>query len=197
MWATSVRQRGSWMRGSRRGSGYMEDVEPRPATVGRAASMLRRAVEIARHVVRGLKSLAVVAAACASLAWLVWLVDTPVGGVEGLVERIVALMVLLSPSAVLLVFLSGLRELARLSERMRALPADVRTELSSRPGSPAQGARGLLGSMFRLARLAWDRGRSCLHTPQSRSRSVRRSSSPRSRRRRPRSSRCRRRCSRS
>lgn len=133
----------------------MEDVEPRTATVGRAASMLRRAVEIARHVVRGLKSLAVVAAACASLAWLVWLVDTPVGGVEGLVERIVALMVLLSPSAVLLVFLSGLRELARLSERMRALPADVRTELLSRPGSPAQGARGLLGSMFRLARLAW------------------------------------------
>jgi hypothetical protein len=117
--------------------------------------MLRRAAAIARQVVRGLRSLALVAAACVSLAWLVWLVETPVGGTEEWVERIVALAVLLSPSAVLLVFLSGLRELARLPERLRTLPANARAQLSPPPGLEARGARGLLASLFRLARLAW------------------------------------------
>jgi hypothetical protein len=133
----------------------MQRVERRSAFGGRVTSQLRRAAEIARRVVKGLRSLAVVAAACVSLAWLVWLVDTPVDGTEGWFERIVALVVLLSPSAVLLVFVSGLRELARLPERARALPADVRAGLPPPPGSESPGARGLLASLFRLASLAW------------------------------------------
>jgi hypothetical protein len=133
----------------------MEEVEPRTTTMSKSASMLRRAAEIARRVVRGLRRLAIVAAACVSLAWLVWLVDAPAGGTEGWAERIVALAVLLSPPAVLLVFVSGLSELAKLPERARGLPGDVRAELAPRPGSEARGARGLLASLFRLARLAW------------------------------------------
>jgi hypothetical protein len=133
----------------------MEDVRRQAPTAGRAVSILRRAAEIARRVVRGLRGLAVVAAVCVSVAWLVWLLDTPVVGTEGWVERIVALAVLLSPSAVLLVFLSGLRELARLPERARTLPGDFRAEVAPRPGSEARGARGLLASLFRLAKLAW------------------------------------------
>jgi hypothetical protein len=133
----------------------MDQMEQRTTTMSRAASMVRRAAEIARRVVRGLRSLAVIAAVTVSLAWLVWLVDTPVGGSEEWVGRIAALAVLLSPSAVLLVFVSGLRELARLPERMRALPTDVRAEVATRSDSEARGARGLLASLFRLARLAW------------------------------------------
>jgi hypothetical protein len=56
---------------------------------------------------------------------------------------------------VLLVFLSGLRELARLPERARSLPADARAQLPSPPGPDARGARGLLAALYRLARLAW------------------------------------------
>lgn len=126
----------------------------RQPTTSRAASILGRAAEIARRVVRGLWGLALVAAVCVSFAWLVWLVDSPVSGTEGWVERVVALAVLLSPSAVLLVFVSGLRELARLPERARALPTVVRTEIAP-SGSQARGARGLLASLVRLARLAW------------------------------------------
>ena len=127
----------------------------RQTTSSRTVSVLRRAAEIASRVVRGLRSLAIIAAVCVSSAWLVWLVDTPVDGTEGWVERIVALGVLLSPSAVLLVFLSGLRELARLPERARALPSGVRAQLPPPPGSEARGARGLLAALVRLARLAW------------------------------------------
>jgi hypothetical protein len=133
----------------------MDQVEQRTTTMGQAASMVRRAEEVAVRVIRGLKSLAVIAAVTVSLAWLVWVVDTPVGGSEEWVERIVALAVLLSPSAMLLVFLSGPRELARLPERVRALPTEVRAEVATRSDSAARGARGLLASLFRLARLAW------------------------------------------
>jgi hypothetical protein len=92
---------------------------------------------------------------CVTSAWLIWLVESPARGTEEWVERIVALAVLLGPSAVLLVFLSGLRELARLPERARALPADARAQFQPPPGSDHRGRRGLLASLFALARLAW------------------------------------------
>ncbi|HET9332044.1 MAG TPA: hypothetical protein VFQ21_00520 [Gemmatimonadota bacterium] len=129
-------------------------MEPQRAPT-RAAAMLRRVVEISKRLVRGLKNLAIAAAVCVTGAWLVWLVDTPVEGTEGWIERIIALAVLLSPSAVLLFFVSGLRELASLPERVRTIPAGVRTEMASRPRSEARGALGLVAAFFRLARLVW------------------------------------------
>lgn len=133
----------------------MHEVDRPPTITSRAASILRRATELARRIIRGLWLLAVVAAVCVSLAWLVWLADARVGGTEGWLERFVVLAVVLIPSAVLLLFVSGLRELARIPERARTLPSDVRTGLAPRPGPKAQGARGLIASLFRLARLAW------------------------------------------
>jgi hypothetical protein len=118
----------------------------------RALGLLRRIVDLAGRIVRSLRALALAAALCVTTAWLVWLADSPVRGADGWLERIVALGVLLSPSAVLLVFVSGLRELARIPERVRALPADVRAEVSTRRGSDRG---GLFSSLFRLARLAW------------------------------------------
>ena len=118
----------------------------------RPVGLLRRIVGLSNQVVRGLRTLAIATAACVSAAWLVWLVDAPVSEAEGWLERIVALGVLLSPSAVLLLFLSGLRELTRIPERVRALPADVRTQVA-RPGADARG--GLITSLIRLARLVW------------------------------------------
>ena len=137
-----------------RRSGYIWDMEGE-TTPGRGAATLRRVVEISRRVVRGLRNLAIAAAACVGTAWIVWLVDTPVRGAEAWLERILALAVLLTPSAVLLFFLSGLRELARLPERVRALPAEVPTEVSGSRGAGARGARGLFASLLRLLRLAW------------------------------------------
>jgi hypothetical protein len=131
----------------------VQEVDGPPTITNRTASILRRATELAGRVVRRLRLLAVVAAMCVSLAWLVWLVDTPVAGAEGWLERFLVLAVVLSPSAVLLLFVAGLRELARLPERARALPAAVRTEVP--PGARARGPRGLLASLFRLAKLAW------------------------------------------
>ena len=108
-------------------------------------------MDLSNRVVRGLRTLAIVAAACVSAAWLVWLADAPVRGAEGWLERVAALAVLLSPSAVLLLFVSGLRELARLPERVRAFPADVRAEVATGRGSE----RGLFASLFRLSWLVW------------------------------------------
>ena len=136
------------------GCGYLQEVDRPPTTSSRTVSILRRATDLARRVVRGLSLLAVVAAVCVSLAWLVWLADGPVGGTEGWLERFVALAVALIPSGVLLLFVSGLRELAKIPERARTLPADVRAELAPRPGSDARG-RGPIASLLRLARIAW------------------------------------------
>ncbi len=121
----------------------------------RTAAILRRIVAVSARVVRGLRTLAVAAAVSVSVAWLVWLVDTPVRGADQWVERIVVLAILLSPSAVLLLFLSGLRELAKLPERARTLPTDVRREMATRSASESRGAGGLVASLFRLVRLAW------------------------------------------
>jgi hypothetical protein len=123
----------------------------------RAAAALRRVLWIAGTVVRGLTILAVAAAGAVSVAGLAWLIDAPPGdGSEG-GARIVVLLALLAPSAVLLLFVAGLRDLQRLPERTRALPADVtnrardlreRAGRVSRPG----GIPGALVALFRLAR---------------------------------------------
>ena len=92
----------------------------------RASAALRRVFDIAARVVRGITLLAIASAAAVSVGWLVWAADTPASRTDEWVARVVLLAVLLIPAAVLLLFLAGVRDLVRLPERARALPADLR-----------------------------------------------------------------------
>jgi hypothetical protein len=142
-------------------SGPVADRDPAWATSGRsgrAADVLRRVLDVAARVARGLTRLAVAAAVSVVAAWLAWVVEAaPADGRQWLVRAIV-LAILLAPSAVLLLFLAGLRELRELPERARSLPADVRVraaelrERSSRTREP-RGTLGLLVALARLGRL--------------------------------------------
>ncbi len=127
------------------------DREVRPTE--RATAALRRVVGVGKRVIGGLRALAVLAAGLVTAAWFVWAVDAPPADPSEWAARVVVLAVLLIPSAVLLVFVAGLRELAELPERYRELPADLRTQ-TAQVRTP-RGVRGLLASLFRLTRLAW------------------------------------------
>jgi hypothetical protein len=124
----------------------------------RAAAVLRRVLEVAARVLRGLSVLAVAAAATAITAWLAWLADSPPAGSDEWLSRLVVLAVLLVPPGILLLFVAGLRNLQELPNRARELPSDVRaraSELRERSGRTS-GRRGLLGTLvalFRLGRL--------------------------------------------
>jgi len=66
--------------------------------------------------------------------------------------------VLLAPSVVLLLFVAGLRDLAMLPERTRAMPADLRArahDLQDRARRPSRRRRilGVIVSLFRLGRV--------------------------------------------
>lgn len=129
------------------------DRPPRPTE--RAAGVLRRVLEIAARILRGLTILAVAAAGSVATAWLAWVVDAPPKDTDEWIGRVIVLGILLTAPAVLLLFLAGLRELR---ERARALPADIRTratELDARSRRRAEpgGVRGLLLALFRLTRL--------------------------------------------
>lgn len=131
----------------------MEVVDRDLRPTERAAAALRRVVDIGRRVIGGLRVLAGLAAGLVTAAWAVWVVDAAPADSSEWLARVVVLVVLLIPSAVLLVFVAGLCELARLPERFRELPSDVRTQ-TVRARTP-RGVRGLLASLFRLAMLAW------------------------------------------
>ena len=127
-----------------------------PARFERAAAALRRVLWIAASVVRGLTILAVMAAGAVSVAGLAWLVDAPPGDGSEWGARVIILLALLAPPVVLLLFVAGLRDLRRLPERTRALPADVRDrarDLRERAGRVAQ-PRGILGALAALFRLS-------------------------------------------
>jgi hypothetical protein len=118
----------------------------------RAAAVLRRVLDAAARVVRGLGILAIVAAACASAAWLAWAVDSPPGATSEWADRIVVLALLLAPPAILLAFLVGLRRLLGLADRARDLPADL--WVRARAADPkTEGGRGSLAALVRLTRL--------------------------------------------
>ena len=124
----------------------------------RAAAALRRVIDLAARVLRGLTLLAMTAAAATSVAWLAWVARTPPPDVDEWIVRIVVLAILLAPAAVLLLFVAGLRDLGRLPERTRALPADVRDlarELLKRSRSSRQrrGVVGVVVALFRLGRV--------------------------------------------
>jgi hypothetical protein len=129
-----------------------------PTRSERAAVLLRRVLDIAARVARGLRVLAIAAAVSGGLAWLAWVIDSPPPETNEWLPRIVALAVALSPPAILFLFLAGLRELLELPERARALPADVRERAAklrerSRQRPEPRGVLGALVALLRLGRL--------------------------------------------
>ena len=131
---------------------------PRTTTrTERASAALRRVLDIAASVLRGLTLLAIGSAAAVSVAWLVWLADAPPPATDEWVARAVVLALLLAPAGVLLLLVAGLRDLGRLPERTRALPADLRDRARDlrEPlrGSQRRGVLGVLTSLIRLGRV--------------------------------------------
>jgi hypothetical protein len=128
------------------------------ARADRASAALGRVLEIASRVLRGLMVLAIAAAAAVLVVWLAWVADTPPSHTDAWLERVVVLAVLLAPSAVLLLFVAGLRDLAELPERTRAMPADIRArahDLQDRARRPSRRRRapGVIVALFRLGRV--------------------------------------------
>lgn len=126
-----------------------------PARYERASFALRRVMWIAASVMRGLTILAVAAAAAVAVAGVAWLVDIPPRSGSEWGARVVILVALLAPAALLLLFVAGLRDLGRLPERARALPADVSArarELRERARTVSH-PRGVLGALVGLFRL--------------------------------------------
>jgi hypothetical protein len=131
---------------------------PRTTTrTERASAALRRVLDIAAGVLRGLTLLAIGSAAAVSVAWLVWVADAPPPATDEWVVRVLVLAMLLAPAAVLLVLVAGLRDLGRLPERTRALPSDLRDRArdlrAPLRGSPRRGILGVLASLVRLGRV--------------------------------------------
>jgi hypothetical protein len=124
------------------------------ARADRAAAVLGRVLEIASRLLRGLTLLAIAAAAAVLVVWLAWVADTPPSHTDAWLERVVVLAVLLAPSAVLLLFVAGLRDLVKLPERTRAMPADLRArahDLQDR--ARRRRILGVIVSLFRLGRV--------------------------------------------
>jgi hypothetical protein len=124
----------------------------RPSRFERASGALHRVLWIAASVLRGLAILALVAAVTVTVAGFAWLIDVPPHDGSEWSARIVILAALLVPSALLLLFVAGLRDLQHLPERTR-LPADVsarardlrdRARKVSQPKGVLRGIVGLL-----------------------------------------------------
>jgi hypothetical protein len=128
-----------------------------PTVQGRATNTLRRVLDVAARVLRGLTVLATAAAAAVAAAWLVWLADDLPTAADEWLSRLLVLVVALVPSGVLLLFVAGVRQLGDLSRRARTLPADVRTRAArlKDPSAPARGPLGTIGALFGLARLVF------------------------------------------
>ena len=128
------------------------------ARAERASAALRRVLEIAARVLRGLTLLAIAAAAAVLVVWLAWAADTPPSHTDAWLERVVVLAALLAPSAVLLLFVAGLRDLSKLPERTRAMPTDLRARAldlrdRARRPSPRRKILGVIVALFRLGRV--------------------------------------------
>lgn len=129
---------------------------PRTGGLERASAVLRRVLDAIDALLRGLIVVAVVAAASVGVAWLAWLAAVPPERPGTWVGRIVLLGLLLAPSAVLAVFVLGVRELRDLPQRARDLPADVKeraVELGERTRRMSTNRRGIVGMIAAIARL--------------------------------------------
>jgi hypothetical protein len=121
----------------------------------RATAAVRRVVELARVVARGIATLAVVTGVCVALAWGAWIASDTPSGANDWVARLVVLAIALSPPVVLGLFVAGLREVADLPRRVRELPPDLRAHVAdvrTRAAEP-RGRIGMLRAVVRLGRL--------------------------------------------
>jgi hypothetical protein len=128
-----------------------------PAVTERTANVLRRVLDIATRVLRGLSTLAVASAISVTAAWLVALADAPPEDANAWVSRVVVLALVLIPAGVLVLFVAGVRQLRELPQRARALPADVRTRAATlrEPSTRPRGPLATLGALFGLAKLVF------------------------------------------
>lgn len=124
----------------------------------RAEAVLRRIIALATGVMRVFTKLAVVAGASVATAWLVWLLEAVPADTAEWVVRLVVLVAVLVPPGILLLFVAGLREVLELPERLRGLPANVRSGVlevreRSRRTSDQRGVLGAVTALVRLGRI--------------------------------------------
>ena len=123
----------------------------------RAANALRRVLAVAARVLRGLSTLATIAAISVTAAWVVALAEAPPEDANEWVSRLVFLAIALIPAGVLVLFVAGVGQLRELSKRARTLPADVRSQAarlrvsSTRPTGPF----ATLAALFGLAKVVF------------------------------------------
>ena len=123
----------------------------------RAANVLRRVLAIAARVLRGLRTLATVAAISVTAAWLVALADAPPEDTNEWISRVLVLAIALVPAGVLILFVAGVRQLRELPQRARSLPADVRSQATRlrEPSTRQRGPLSTLVALFGLAKLVF------------------------------------------
>ncbi|HYZ14257.1 MAG TPA: hypothetical protein VFA08_11745 [Actinomycetota bacterium] len=123
----------------------------------RAANALRRVLAVAARVLRGLSSLATVAAISVTAAWGVGLADAPPEDANEWIARIVILAIALIPAGVLVLFVAGVGQLRELPKRARTLPADVRTRAAHLrdPSTRRRGPIATLAALFGLAKVVF------------------------------------------
>jgi hypothetical protein len=123
----------------------------------RAANALRRVLAVAARVLRGLSTLATIAAISVTAAWVVALAEAPPEDANEWVSRLVILAIALIPAVVLVLFVGGVRQLRELPQRARTLPADVRSQATRlrEPASRPRGPLATLVALFSLAKLVF------------------------------------------
>ena len=123
----------------------------------RAANALRRVLAVAARVLRGLSTLATIAAISVTTAWVVGLAEaSPEDGNEW-ISRLVILAIALIPAGVLVLFVAGVRQLRELPKRARTLPADVRSQAAHLRDSATRrrGPFATLAALFGLAKVVF------------------------------------------
>src|ERR671910_1449033 len=122
-----------------------------------AANALRRVLAVAARVLRGLSTLATIAAISVTAAWVVALAEAPPEDANQWVSRLIILAIALIPAGVLVLFVAGVGQLRELPQRARPLPADVRSQAahlrdsSTRPRGPF----ATLAALFGLAKVVF------------------------------------------
>jgi hypothetical protein len=123
----------------------------------RAANALRRVLAVAARVLRGLSTLATIAAISVTTAWVVGLAEAPPEDGNEWISRLVILAIALIPAGVLVLFVAGVGHLRELPKRARTLPADVRSQAAHLrdPSTRRRGPFATLAALFGLAKVVF------------------------------------------